>query len=200
MHRVRKRRQLAVVRALWERRDEVARRRDIAPGRVLPDAALVAAALAGPRTEADLVALPVWGGRSMRRQTATWLPAIEEALDLPGRRAARPARPRTRDRRRPRSGASATRPPRPGSRPPGRPSAPIAERARAAGREPARARTPYAGWPGRRPTTPWPGGTDAVAAFLRDHGARAVAGRADGRAVLPDALVAAGRRHREPDA
>ena len=41
LHRVRKRRQLAVVRALWERRDEVARRRDIAPGRVLPDAAIV---------------------------------------------------------------------------------------------------------------------------------------------------------------
>ena len=83
LHRVRKRRPLAVVRALWERRDEVARRRDIAPGRVLPDAAIVAAALAAPRTEAELVALPVWGGRSMRRQTATWLPAIEAALALP---------------------------------------------------------------------------------------------------------------------
>ncbi len=83
LHRVRKRRQLAVVRSLWERRNEVAQRRDIAPGRVLPDAALVSAALAGPRTEADLVALPVWGGRSMRRQTATWLPAIEAAYALP---------------------------------------------------------------------------------------------------------------------
>ena len=83
LHRVRKRRQLAVVRALWERRDEVAQRRDIAPGRVLPDAAIVAAALAGPRTEADLTALPVWGGRSLRRQTQTWLPAVLAALDLP---------------------------------------------------------------------------------------------------------------------
>jgi ribonuclease D len=83
LHRVRKRRQLAVVRSLWQRRDEVARRRDIAPGRVLPDSAIVAAAMATPRTEEDLVALPVWGGRSMRRQTATWLPAIEEALALP---------------------------------------------------------------------------------------------------------------------
>ena len=83
LHRVRKRRQLAVVRSLWERRDEVARRRDIAPGRVLPDSAIVAAALASPRTEEDLVALPVWGGRSMRRQTSTWLPAITAALALP---------------------------------------------------------------------------------------------------------------------
>jgi ribonuclease D len=62
LHRVRKRRQLAVVRALWERRDEVAQRRDIAPGRVLPDTAIVGAALAGllvarrrrtPRSQAD---------------------------------------------------------------------------------------------------------------------------------------------------
>jgi len=83
LHRVRKRRQLAVVRALWERRDEVARRRDIAPGRVLPDAAIVSAALSAPRTEADLTALPVWGGRSLRRQTSTWLPAILAGLDLP---------------------------------------------------------------------------------------------------------------------
>jgi ribonuclease D len=83
LHRVRKRRQLAIVRGLWLRRDEVARRRDIAPGRVLPDSAIVAAALAQPRTEADLVALPVWGGRSMRRQTKTWLPTIDAALRLP---------------------------------------------------------------------------------------------------------------------
>ena len=83
LHRLRKRRQVAVVRALWERRDEIAQRRDIAPGRVLPDAAIVSAATAAPRTETDLVALPVWGGRSMRRQTDSWLPAITAALDLP---------------------------------------------------------------------------------------------------------------------
>ena len=83
LHRVRKRRQMAVVRGLWLRRDEVARRRDIAPGRVLPDAALVSAALAQPRTEQELTALPVWGGRSLRRQVGTWLPAIVAALELP---------------------------------------------------------------------------------------------------------------------
>jgi ribonuclease D len=83
MHRLRKRRQLAVVRSLWERRDDVARRRDIAPGRIVPDSAIVAAALAQPRTEEELVALPVWGGRSMRRQSAQWLPAITAALELP---------------------------------------------------------------------------------------------------------------------
>ena len=53
MHRVRSRRQLAAVRELWQAREQLAQRRDISPGRILPDAAIVAAAtgagrLAGP--------------------------------------------------------------------------------------------------------------------------------------------------------
>ncbi len=83
MHRVRRRRDLAVVRALWERRDELAQQRDISPGRVLPDLAIVEAALAGPTTEVELVKLPLWGGRSLRRQGPTWLPAILSAIALP---------------------------------------------------------------------------------------------------------------------
>ena len=79
LHRVRKRRQLAVVRALWEARDEMARRRDIAPGRVLPDAAIVSAALAQPATEADLLAVSVFNGRSLRRSVATWFAAVDAA-------------------------------------------------------------------------------------------------------------------------
>ena len=48
IHRLRNRRQLAVVRALWHARDEYAAERDIAPGRVLPDAAIVDAARTSP--------------------------------------------------------------------------------------------------------------------------------------------------------
>ncbi len=48
LHRLRTRRQYAAVRALWQVRDEMARRRDVAPGRILPDAALVAAVAAEP--------------------------------------------------------------------------------------------------------------------------------------------------------
>jgi ribonuclease D len=83
MHRVRRRRQLAVVQRLWEQRDLVARRRDISPGRVLPDQAIVEAALAAPTTEAELVKLPIWGGRSLSRQAATWFPAVAAAAALP---------------------------------------------------------------------------------------------------------------------
>jgi ribonuclease D len=83
LHRVRKRQQLAVVRALWHARDEMARRRDIAPGRVLPDAAIVEAALAAPTTEAELLNVPIFNGRMLRRQVGTWFSAIEYGRKLP---------------------------------------------------------------------------------------------------------------------
>jgi ribonuclease D len=83
IHRVRSRRQLAVVRALWNARDERARSRDIAPGRVLPDAAIVAAALASPKTQEALAALPVYSGPRMRRTIDVWWKALSTAAELP---------------------------------------------------------------------------------------------------------------------
>ena len=83
MHRVRTRRQLAAVRELWQARDRVARSRDIAPGRILPDSAIVAAAVESPATEADLVQLPVFGGRSTRRSAAMWFAALVTSRALP---------------------------------------------------------------------------------------------------------------------
>jgi ribonuclease D len=82
MHKVRKPRQLAVVRALWERRDAIARRRDTSPGRVLPDAAIVAAAL-GATTPEGLAALPAYAGRGARRHLGEWQAALAEAVALP---------------------------------------------------------------------------------------------------------------------
>ncbi len=41
MHKVRRRRQLGAVRELWTARDEIAQGRDVSPGRVLTDAAIV---------------------------------------------------------------------------------------------------------------------------------------------------------------
>jgi ribonuclease D len=79
MHRVRGARALARVRALWYARDEIAARRDTTPGRVLPDAAIVAAAEADPRDERSLIALPGFGGRSVRRLANTWLDALSRA-------------------------------------------------------------------------------------------------------------------------
>lgn len=52
MHKIRRRRGVAVVRELWYVRDRIAQRRDVSPGRVLSDAALVALAVEPPRTPA----------------------------------------------------------------------------------------------------------------------------------------------------
>lgn len=83
IHRLRNRRQLAAVRALWEARDAMARRRDIAPGRILPDAAIVAAATAAPQSTAALLELPVFGGRATRRHVDAWFAALTAAAGLP---------------------------------------------------------------------------------------------------------------------
>ncbi len=82
IHRVRSARGLSRVRALWGARDDLARRRDLAPGRVLPDSAIVAAAQADPADERALLALPVFSGRATRRLASTWLTALQEARDL----------------------------------------------------------------------------------------------------------------------
>ena len=81
IHRVRDPRGLAAVRELWTARDRVAQRRDIAPRRVLPDSAIIDAAVADPKTVDDLVALPVFGGRNQRRSAAMWLAALEAARE-----------------------------------------------------------------------------------------------------------------------
>ncbi len=83
IHRLRTPRQLAGVRALWERRDEIARTRDTAPGRILPDAAIVDAVTRWPKTPEELAALPVFGGRANKRRLSIWFGALEEAAALP---------------------------------------------------------------------------------------------------------------------
>ena len=83
IHRVRSPRQLAGIRALWEARDNIARERDISPGRVLPDRAVIEAAMADPADEQELIKLPVFRGRAQRRLAGTWASALREARALP---------------------------------------------------------------------------------------------------------------------
>jgi len=79
IHKVRTQQGLAAVRELWSVRDRIARSRDIAPGRILPDSAIVAAALADPKTGEELTALPIFGGAKQRRSAGVWLQALAEA-------------------------------------------------------------------------------------------------------------------------
>jgi ribonuclease D len=83
IHRVRGARAQSRVRALWYARDGVAARRDSAPGRVLPDSAIVTAAETDPKDERTLLAIPGFGGRSVRRLARVWLDALDEARALP---------------------------------------------------------------------------------------------------------------------
>ncbi len=83
IHTLRGRRQLAAVRELWTARDAYAAERDIAPGRVLPDAAIVNAARTNPAQARDLAALPVFGGPKQRRRLDRWFGALESARALP---------------------------------------------------------------------------------------------------------------------
>ncbi|MEU3981104.1 ribonuclease D [Streptomyces sp. NPDC026672] len=83
MHKVRRRRQLGVVRELWQTRDRIAQRRDVSPGKVLSDAAIVEAALALPANVHALAALNGFGHRTGRRQLEQWQAAVDRAKALP---------------------------------------------------------------------------------------------------------------------
>lgn len=86
IHKIRDARALAAVRELWATRDHIAQRRDIAPGRILPDSAIINAATTDPDTVEKLTALPVFGGNRQRRSAKVWLDALARARttqDLP---------------------------------------------------------------------------------------------------------------------
>ncbi|MFB4314647.1 ribonuclease D [Actinomadura sp. 21ATH] len=83
IHRVRNRRALAVVREVWEARDRIAQERDLSPGRVLQDAAIIELALTTPKTPAELHALPTMRNRGARRHSTAWLRAVSRARGLP---------------------------------------------------------------------------------------------------------------------
>ncbi len=100
LHTVRGRRSLAVARSLWQAREDFAREQDVAPGRLVPDRALVAAVLADPASKQALAGVKEFNGRASRSQLDRWWNAIvegRETADLrptgsPATRCRRPAR------------------------------------------------------------------------------------------------------------
>ena len=69
-------------RALWEARDEIAAQRDVTPGRIVPDAAIVAAAQAMPADRAALLATKGFHGRGAERYSARWVAALREVAEM----------------------------------------------------------------------------------------------------------------------
>src|SRR5690606_3243709 len=62
VHSVRGGRNLAAAKELWEARDRFAREKDIAPGRLIPDASIVAAAKALPESKRALAGIKEFTG------------------------------------------------------------------------------------------------------------------------------------------
>lgn len=86
IHGVRGQRNLAVARELWLARDERAAELDTAPGRMVPDASILAAAKALPQSRRALADLREFTGRASRSELDRWWAAIERGLatdDLP---------------------------------------------------------------------------------------------------------------------
>ncbi len=83
MHRARGRRAMAAVRELWQTRDAIASQRDITPGRIIPDSAIVEAANHLPRDKAGLLGLRGFRGRGAERYANQWVEALRTARTLP---------------------------------------------------------------------------------------------------------------------
>lgn len=81
VHGVKNPRARAIVRELWLTRDDIARRRDIAPGRLIPDRAIIAVAISQPTEQ--LLAVKGFNGRGAARYERQWKSAIERANQLP---------------------------------------------------------------------------------------------------------------------
>ena len=90
IHTIREQRTLAIIRELWTRREHVAERVDVSPGRLIPDSSIVAAAKANPRSRSELASLKDFNGRGSRTFIDEWWDAIQigaTTRDLPPVRA-----------------------------------------------------------------------------------------------------------------
>jgi ribonuclease D len=91
LHAVRGQRNLAVARELWIARDALAQELDVSPGRLVPDASLVAAARLMPTSKNALAELREFSGRASRTELDRWWRAIQAGLastELPSVKAA----------------------------------------------------------------------------------------------------------------
>jgi ribonuclease D len=83
IHRVRSPRGLAIVQALWETRDQIARGLDLTPTRILRDAAICEAAIAAPTGRRELAALAGFRAPTARRYLPRWWSAVQAAYRQP---------------------------------------------------------------------------------------------------------------------
>ena len=73
---------LKIAASLWLKRDELARDQDIAPGRLIPDRSISAAAMQAPKTKSELAGNSDFQGRASRSLLSTWWQAIQSSQEL----------------------------------------------------------------------------------------------------------------------
>ena len=85
IHKVRTRRGLGYVAALWYARDTIARRLDRSPGKILPDAAISDLAAAAHPDRAAMRAVLAFSRRQARRHEHDWVAALASVETTPDR-------------------------------------------------------------------------------------------------------------------
>jgi len=85
MHKIRKRNQLAIIRSLWNVRNQIAESLDVSPGKLLNDSAIVELAMNPPtnKREFDKVLRPIGLRPRWKENLDIWLAAIASAVALP---------------------------------------------------------------------------------------------------------------------
>jgi ribonuclease D len=89
MHKVKKREQLAIVRALWTVRNEIAQEVDISQGRLLSDSAIIELAMVAhakpikSKKDLERALRPIGLRARWVENSATWISTITDAIALP---------------------------------------------------------------------------------------------------------------------
>ena len=78
LHEIKDQRALTVAKYLWEARENLAVDRDIAPGRLIPDSAIIAAVRASPKSKSELASLRTFSGKASRTFIDVWWKALSE--------------------------------------------------------------------------------------------------------------------------
>lgn len=79
LNKITDRQVLETARQLWQAREDLAKKMDIAPGRLIPDAAIAAAAISKPKSRSELAALKTFTGRASRSYLSNWWEAIDRS-------------------------------------------------------------------------------------------------------------------------
>jgi ribonuclease D len=76
LHEIKEVRALTIAKILWEAREKLAIDKDVAPGRLIPDSAIVAAVKAMPKSRSELATLKTFSGKASRTFLDTWWDAF----------------------------------------------------------------------------------------------------------------------------